>query len=50
MESYVQVLKAPVRGYSGEIVGTQGIFWDVTARQQAEKQLEAHRSGTGPFQ
>ena len=39
-ESYVQVLKAPVYGSRGEVVGTQGIFWDVTARKQAEQQLE----------
>jgi PAS domain S-box-containing protein len=35
--TYVQVLKAPVRDAAGEIVGVQGIFWDVTERQQAEE-------------
>jgi len=38
--AYVQVLKAPVRGSRDEIVGTQGIFWDVTARKRAEQELE----------
>ena len=36
---YVHVLKAPVRNARGDIVGTQVIFWDVTARKQAEVAL-----------
>lgn len=36
---YVQVLKAPVRDANGTIVGIQGMFWDVTAREQAEASL-----------
>jgi PAS domain S-box-containing protein len=38
--SYVQVLKAPVLDARGKVVGTQTIFWDVTARKQAEQSLE----------
>jgi PAS domain S-box-containing protein len=38
--TYVQVLKAPVRNNQGEVVGTQGIYWDVTARKRAELELE----------
>lgn len=34
---YVQVLKAPVRDAQGEIVGVQGMFWDVTARIAADE-------------
>jgi PAS domain S-box-containing protein len=37
---YVHVLKAPVRDARGAIVGTQIIFWDVTARKLAEEALE----------
>jgi PAS domain S-box-containing protein len=37
---YVHVLKAPVRNAKGDIVGTQVIFWDVTARKLAEEALE----------
>ncbi len=37
---YVHVLKAPVRDAKGKIVGTQVIFWDVTARKLAEEALE----------
>ena len=39
-KSYVHVLKAPVRDAEGRIVGTQVIFWDVTARKLAEEALE----------
>ncbi|MCC7425080.1 MAG: PAS domain S-box protein [Planctomycetaceae bacterium] len=34
--TYVQVLKAPVRDARGNIVGTQGMFWDVTEKKRAE--------------
>ncbi len=37
---YVQVLKAPVYDARGQLVGTQAIFWDVTARIVAETQLQ----------
>ncbi|HVX60296.1 MAG TPA: PAS domain S-box protein [Pirellulales bacterium] len=36
---YVQVLKTPIRDGKGRLVGTQGIFWDVTARRAAESAL-----------
>ena len=36
---YVQVIKSPVRDENGQIIGTQGIFWDVTERQVAEDTL-----------
>jgi PAS domain S-box-containing protein len=36
---YVQVIKTPLRGPDGTIIGMQGIFWDVTSRKQAEEQL-----------
>lgn len=36
---YVHVLKAPVRDARDNIVGTQVIFWDVTARKLAEEGL-----------
>ena len=38
-KTYVHVLKAPVRDASSQIVGTQVIFWDVTARKLAEEAL-----------
>lgn len=37
---YVHVLKAPVRDAKSAVVGTQVIFWDVTARRLAEEALE----------
>jgi two-component system sensor histidine kinase/response regulator len=41
---YVQVLKAVERDANGKIVGIQGMFWDVTVREQAE--LALHESET----
>ena len=38
-KSYVHVLKAPIRDAKGQIVGTQGMFWDVSARRRAEEAL-----------
>jgi two-component system, NtrC family, sensor kinase len=38
---YVQVTKTPIRDADGEVIGIQGIFWDVTGRKQAEEQLQA---------
>lgn len=37
---YVQVVKAPVRDEHGAIVGTQGIFWNVTERVLLERALQ----------
>jgi PAS domain S-box-containing protein len=37
---YVQVLKTPVYDSNGQVVGTQGIFWDVTARKRAEVEMQ----------
>src|SRR5205823_1710264 len=34
---YVQVVKTPVYDSQGNIVGIQGIFWDVTERKRAEE-------------
>lgn len=36
---YVEVLKAPVHDASGQVVGVQVLFWDVTDRKRAEEQL-----------
>ncbi len=40
---YVQVFKTPVRNFDGEIMGTQGIFWDVTDRKRAQEELVQER-------
>jgi two-component system, sensor histidine kinase and response regulator len=44
---YVHVLKSPVRDSTGEVVGVQAAFWDVTARELAE---EALRRSNARFQ
>ena len=36
---FVQVVKTPVKDAQGEIVGTQGLFWDVTEKHRAERIL-----------
>ncbi|MCI0462879.1 MAG: PAS domain S-box protein [Gemmataceae bacterium] len=38
---YVQVIKTPIRDSEGQIIGTQGMFWDVTERKRAEEILAA---------
>ncbi len=38
---YVQVLKSPVFDADGNVVGIQGMFWDVSARRRAEEALRA---------
>jgi PAS domain S-box-containing protein len=37
--TYVQVLKAPLVDSRGEIIGLQCLYWDITARKQAEAEL-----------
>jgi PAS domain S-box-containing protein len=37
---YVQVLKTPVQGAGGAVVGIQGLFWDITARKRAEEEMQ----------
>jgi sigma-B regulation protein RsbU (phosphoserine phosphatase) len=38
-KSYVQVVKTPLRGGYGQIIGLQGIFWDITAQKLAEEKV-----------
>lgn len=40
---YVQVLKAPVFDETGQVVGLQIMFWDATARKEAEVKLDYER-------
>src|SRR6185312_180445 len=43
---YVQVLKTPIRDADGQVVGVQGIFWNVTERQRAERLLAVQYTST----
>jgi sigma-B regulation protein RsbU (phosphoserine phosphatase) len=36
---YVQVVKTPLYGADGVILGLQGIFWDITAQRLAEEKI-----------
>src|SRR5260370_33084260 len=36
---HVHVVKSPVVDASGEVVGVQGIFWDVTEQVRAEQEV-----------
>ncbi|MBI1387071.1 MAG: PAS domain S-box protein [bacterium] len=38
-EKIVHTIKIPVRDYQGEIIGVQGIFWDITDSVQREREL-----------
>jgi PAS domain S-box-containing protein len=38
-KSYVRVLKAPLRDSRAEVIGMQGIFWDISDRKRAEEEL-----------
>lgn len=40
-ERFVQVFKAPMFNARREVVGTQGVFWDVTVQEQAKRELSA---------
>jgi two-component system, NtrC family, sensor kinase len=37
---YVQVMKTPLYGPDGKAIGIQGIYWNVTARLEAEEKLK----------
>ena len=38
-KTIVQVVKTPLYGAEGSIIGLQGIFWDITAQKLAEEQI-----------
>ncbi|HNQ89632.1 MAG TPA: PAS domain-containing protein [Verrucomicrobiota bacterium] len=40
---YVQVLKAPLFDAAGNVIGVQGLFWDVTERKRMEAAIEYER-------
>jgi PAS domain S-box-containing protein len=40
---YVHVVKSPIYGIDGKVVGIQGVFWDVTERRRAEEKLAAEK-------
>jgi PAS domain S-box-containing protein len=40
---YVQVVKAPVFDAQGQVIGTQGIFWDLTEWKRTEEELRKSR-------
>ncbi len=39
----IRTIKTPVRDGDSEIIGLQGIFWDITAEKQAEEELAGSR-------
>ena len=38
-QTFVQVFKAPLHDARGQVVGVQGIYWDVSAAKRAEAEL-----------
>ncbi len=41
---HVQVVKTPLYDSASEVIGTQGIFWDITERKKAELALRKERN------
>lgn len=41
--SYVQVVKTPLVDADGQVIGVQGMFWDVTERRRTEEALAHER-------
>src|ERR1051326_2979720 len=39
-KTYVNVIKPPIYDPKGQIIGIQGIFWDITERKRFEEQLQ----------
>jgi len=39
-ETWVNTIKTPVRGANGEIEGVLGVFWDISERKRAEKEIQ----------
>ncbi|MBI1389786.1 MAG: SpoIIE family protein phosphatase [bacterium] len=37
---YVHVIKTPIHDADGHVIGTQGIFWDITKQKKAEEELQ----------
>jgi len=37
--AFVQVVKTPLYGADGKIIGLQGIFWDITEKMRAEEKI-----------
>jgi PAS domain S-box-containing protein len=38
-KTHVEVIKSPLRDSHGVVIGVQVVFWDITARKQAEEEL-----------
>ena len=45
-ELFVHVIKTPLRDAQGQVIGVQGVFWDVTERRQAEEALHYEQALT----
>ena len=42
-ELFVHVIKTPLRDAQGQIIGIQGVFWDITERKQSEETIASER-------
>ena len=47
VKTYVNVVKTPIYDSKGKIIGSQGIFWDITERKQWEERLQKANAELG---
>ena len=43
---FIQTFKGPVCAANGDVIGIQGMFWDVTAQQRAEQELRKAKAAS----
>ena len=45
--THVHVIKVPIQDADGDVIGTQGIFWDISDRKDLEESLQTATTELG---